>query len=75
MIVYGFYFNPCVGESASMTMSIHFSKENAESAMKNHKKQEEEIFNAAYEDNEEAKAMFKFDDYKRWYICEIEILP
>jgi hypothetical protein len=43
--------------------------------MKNHKKQEEEIFNAAYEDNEEAKAMFKFDDYKRWYICEIEILP
>lgn len=84
--LWAFLYNSCIHESSYATMSLHFSKEGAEQAMKEHKKQAKKIFDEMeielekyYTDETkkiaEEEDWYVFGEHEDWTIQQIDILP
>jgi len=73
MKLYGFFYCPCIYESAPGLMSLHKSKDGAEKAMKAHKAKEKIMWARIYDDEEERKE-FPFGSHERWDVQEVEVL-
>lgn len=72
-ILYSFIYCPCIHESGSITMSVHFTKQGTEKALNEHREKELEEWNEDYLENNEFN--FKFGENESWRIEEIEVLP
>lgn len=76
MIVYAFNHCPCIYESADATISLHKTKEGAETAMELHKKEalkNHEKWLKSFNQRGE-NWDFDFGDDQSWSIKEMEIL-
>jgi chlorite dismutase len=66
-----------VWESAWATISIHRTKEGAESAMNKHKadakKKHDDFRNSITDEEKEFYTDYPFDTHKDWYVKEIEL--
>jgi len=65
--IYLALYNPMIEESSFETLSVHFTKEGAEEAIKIHKEDEKKKFNKCYS---ERKAAFEFGTFQEWGIHE-----
>ena len=72
-IIYAFVYNSSIFESASETISLHYSKEGAQNAKKEHKKKIKKHFNETISNNNPYG--FKYTDNKYWGVKPIAILP
>lgn len=70
-VLYGYYYNPCIHESAAMLVSLHASKTGAWRAKRR------AHFAAAQDAREKyLSAGYPFDlRSERWFIAPIEVLP
>lgn len=68
-VVYEFFYNDCVWESASATISLHRTKKGAMKAMKNHKEELRRKHKKIYGND---KTM-KFGKNEHWGVGAIEI--
>ena len=71
--LYAFLYNGCIYESSWATISVHFSKEGAEEAMKKHKQKALNKFNERYAD--ENVFGRKFGEHEDWCVKPIKVLP
>ncbi len=69
MTVYEAMYSPMTWENSSHTISIHLSKEGAENAIANHRKQKEYDWCKLFPDER-----FHFND-KSWHVKETKVLP
>lgn len=79
-IVYQALYCPFTEESDYGTLSIHFSREGAEKALKEHKeeikKKHDEFINWQKEEGcYNPKSDNRYNKFKSWVIKEVEILP
>lgn len=72
-ILYGFYYNSCIHESAWGLQSLHRSKENAENAMNEHKEKEKKEFDRHNSEYKEFPLVF--GQHEDWRVDEVEVLP
>lgn len=78
MILYGFYYCPCIYESAPGLQSLHKTKEGAEAAMENFLKEYLEGIEALNKDCielglPECVKEVKFSDYRSVFVDQIEV--
>lgn len=78
MILYGFYYNPCIYESAAALQSLHITQEGAEAAMKKFLEEWLEAIEAhnkwcSENDMLDCIEEVKFSDYKEVFVHEIEV--
>lgn len=71
--LYGFYYCPCIHESASALISLHRTEKGAEIAMEFHKEGERKEFEDRFPNEEMNKWGFKFGASERWFVDKIEI--
>lgn len=71
--LYAFLYNSCIHESSWATVSLHYSKEGAEKAMREHKQKELDEFNEMYANDNEFE--IKFGEHEGWCVKTIEVLP
>lgn len=72
MIVFEVLYCSCIYESASATISIHSTREGAESAMNKHRENEKKEWNEMY-DVDEREHLGEFDAIKSWAVRETEV--
>lgn len=72
MKIYEFVYNPCIHESAPVTISVHRTKEGALKAMRKHKNAERRKFNEIYAVKNPNKT--KFGQQQHWSIFESVLL-
>ena len=72
--VYEFWYNDCVYECASISMSLHRTKRGAEMAMEFHKKQKQKEWDELYENEDDKEFYNCFNNMFAWGVRECEIL-
>lgn len=72
MKIYQALYNYCEPEGSFETISIHRSKEGAEKAIENHKKEQYEIWETIYVKDKNER--FVFGEFEKWKINETELL-
>lgn len=70
--LYEFCYNPCIHESAPITISTHLTKEGAQKAMRKHKTKERKECKETFPTKEEQKEC-PFGRYESWFINQIKI--
>lgn len=73
MKVFEALYNPMTEESSYYTLSVHKTKEGAERAINEHKKQRLSEWRRLYPTKKDEP--FKFGTFEDWDVCEIEVLP
>lgn len=71
--LYAFLYNSCIHESSWTTVSLHYSREGAEKAMREHKQKALDDFNEMYSDNNEFN--IKFGQYEDWCVEVVNVFP
>ena len=71
MIVYAFMYNPMIYESATATVSLHFSKKGAEMAMEFHKAEQQKEWDSFYKDDQHTP---KFGQFGNCSLQKVNIL-
>lgn len=71
-IVYEFWYNDCIYESAAACISLHKSRKGAEIALSFHKEEKRKEFEELYKDVDIVD--WSFDTFSAWGITEREIL-
>lgn len=78
-VLYAAMHNPCIHESADATLSIHLTKEGAESALNEHKEERRKRWQQLVDRDEDKgtdwsyEKMVPFGCFESWRIQEIEI--
>lgn len=71
MILYGYYYNPCIHESAASLVSLHKTKEGAEANMKKIRQQNLECWQEIYAAEGEE---YVEPDWVAHWVAEIEVM-
>lgn len=72
LTVWAFLYSSCIHESGSETISLHFSKEDAEKAMNEHREKELAEFNEIFA--KENPSDIKFGEHEFWGVKAIDII-
>ncbi len=70
--IYKFEYNDMIYESSSYTISVHKTREGAERAMSNHKKEKKKELSVKYQLSSEA--VQEALKHKAWYVTKIDLL-
>jgi len=73
LTLYGFLYNSCIFESAPKTISIHYTEEGAEKALKKHKNKLRKKWREMF--SPEERKEYPFGKHEYWGIHEINIKP
>lgn len=73
MTLYQALYNPMTEESSAETLSIHLTRDGAESAIKAHRDNEFDKWNNLYPNKEDEP--YPFGAFEEWEVGEIEVLP
>jgi hypothetical protein len=76
--IYAFVYNSNIHESSWATVSLHYSREGAEEAMRIHRQKRLDAFNkyaATYNREFVYKHRFKFGEHEGWEVETVKILP
>lgn len=71
-ILFGFYYNSCIHESAWATVSLHRTLEGAEKALAEHKEKKRAEWLRMYPTVEDQEEM-PFGEFEDWFVKPIEI--
>lgn len=72
-VVYSFLYNSCIHDSSASTISLHWSEEGAEKAMKDHKEAKRIEFDEFFQGDDEYN--FMFGEHEDWSVEITEVLP
>ena len=82
MKLYAFNYCGMTEEGGDVTISLHFSREGAEEALKEHKQKEYEkhlkyvdFLRSSMDDEEFSLCTTEFGVFQQWSIGEVEVLP